>query len=76
MYVHTHCTHVHGHTHTHTASHLVTLQVFPELYLPVMEEANRRVLMPIRMYLPLLPAWWKFRSRMSKLNTYLINYVR
>lgn len=51
-------------------------RVFPALYLPVMEEANQRVLRPYRMYLPLLPAWWQFRSRMTQLNTYLINYFR
>jgi hypothetical protein len=41
-----------------------------------MEEANRRVLRPWRMYLPLLPEFWKFRSRMTKLNTFLITYFR
>lgn len=51
-------------------------RIFPELYLPVMTEANTRVLRPYRMYLPILPAWWQFRSRMSKLNDYLINYFR
>mmetsp|Transcript_26506 Transcript_26506/g.67408 ORF Transcript_26506/g.67408 Transcript_26506/m.67408 type:complete len:518 (-) Transcript_26506:88-1641(-) len=51
-------------------------RVFPALYLPVMEEANKRVLRPYRMYLPLLPAWWQFRSRMARLNDYLITYFR
>jgi len=51
-------------------------RVFPELYLPVMTEANRRVLRPYRMYLPILPAWWQFRARMAKLNDFLITYFR
>lgn len=53
-----------------------TPQVFPQLYLPVMEEANRRVLRPYRSYLPILPEWWRFRSRMAKLNNFLITYFR
>lgn len=50
-------------------------KVFPSLYLPVMEEANVRVLRPYREYLP-TPDWWRFRSRMAKLNSYLINFFR
>nr|QKY15332.1 cytochrome P450 (CYP746A1) [Polytomella parva] len=50
-------------------------KVFPVLYLPVMEEANRRVLRPYRKYLP-IPEWFRFRSLVSQLNTYLINYFR
>ncbi|GFH17720.1 uncharacterized protein HaLaN_14410, partial [Haematococcus lacustris] len=49
-------------------------RVFPQLYLPVMEEANRRVLRPYRMYLPMLPEFWRFRWRMAELNNFLINY--
>jgi hypothetical protein len=33
-------------------------RVFPQLYLPVMEEANRRVLLPHRKYLP-TPDWFR-----------------
>ncbi|KAJ9506750.1 hypothetical protein QJQ45_013291 [Haematococcus lacustris] len=51
-------------------------RVFPQLYLPVMEEANRRVLRPYRMYLPMLPEFWRFRWRMAELNNFLINYFR
>jgi len=51
-------------------------RVFPALYLPVMEEANRRVLRPYRMYLPILPEWWRFHRRMRALNSFLINYFR
>jgi hypothetical protein len=41
-----------------------------------MEEANRRVLRPYRKYLPLLPEWWHFRSRMAALDSFLVNYIR
>ena len=43
-------------------------QVFPDLYLPVMTEANLRVLQPWRCYMPVLPAWWAFSNRMRRLN--------
>jgi hypothetical protein len=33
-------------------------RVFPQLYLPVMEEANQRVLRPHLKYLP-TPSWFK-----------------
>lgn len=46
-------------------------RVFPALYLPVMEEANHRVLRPYRSYLP-TPEWWRFRSNMASLNKYLV----
>ena len=52
-----------------------TWQVFPSLYIPVMEEANARVLRPYRKYLP-TPAWFAFRSRMAKLNEFLIGFFR
>lgn len=58
----------HHHHHHHP-------QVFPQLYLPVMTEANRRVLRPYRMYLP-TPEWFRFRSRMQQLNTFLIDLFR
>lgn len=51
------------------------LQVFPQLYLPVMNEANRRVLRPYRMYLP-TPEWFRFSSRMGQLNGFLIDLFR
>ncbi|GLC42904.1 hypothetical protein PLESTB_001812700 [Pleodorina starrii] len=50
-------------------------RVFPQLYLPVMSEANHRVLRPYRMYLP-TPEWFRFRTRMAKLNQYLIDLFR
>ncbi|GFR53077.1 hypothetical protein Agub_g15775 [Astrephomene gubernaculifera] len=50
-------------------------RVFPQLYLPVMNEANHRVLRPYRMYLP-TPEWFRFRSRMGQLNSFLINLFR
>ena len=40
-----------------------------------MEEANIRVLRPYRQYLP-TPDWFRFRSRMRKLNDFLINFFR
>jgi hypothetical protein len=56
-------------------SSLFPQQVFPQLYLPVMEEGNKRVLRPYRKYLP-TPAWFSFKWRMSKLNSFLINLIR
>jgi Cytochrome P450 len=50
-------------------------QVFPQLYLPVMEEANVRVLAPWREYLP-TPTWWQFNSRMRSLNSYILGLLR
>lgn len=50
-------------------------RVFPKLYLPVMEEAHQRVLRPYRKYLP-IPEWFKFRSRMAQLNSYIIGIIR
>ena len=40
-----------------------------------MEEANLRVLRPYRRFLP-IPEWFRFRSRMAKLNAFLINFFR
>ncbi|KAG1681010.1 hypothetical protein FOA52_009970 [Chlamydomonas sp. UWO 241] len=50
-------------------------KVFPSLYLPVMEEANLRVLHPYRKYIP-SRAWFQFNDRMAKLNTFLIDFFR
>lgn len=50
-------------------------RVFPTLYLPVMTEGNKRVLRPYRKYVP-IPAWWKFKSNMKALNSYLIGLIR
>jgi hypothetical protein len=49
--------------------------VFPQLYLPVMEEANVRVLRPHRKYLP-TPSWFRFRRNMAALNAYLVGVIR
>ena len=51
-------------------------QVFPQLYLPVMAEGNLRAIRPWRQYLPLLPAFWAFRVRMRRLNSYLQRLLR
>lgn len=50
-------------------------RVFPQLYLPVMEEANQRVLRPHRKYLP-TPSWFAFRSNVAALNAYLVGLIR
>ncbi|WIA20786.1 hypothetical protein OEZ85_005147 [Tetradesmus obliquus] len=50
-------------------------RVFPQLYLPVMEEGNKRVLRPHRKYLP-SPAWFAFKWRMARLNSFLTNLIR
>jgi len=49
-------------------------RVFPKLYLPVMEESNRRVLAPWRMYLP-DANWFAYRSRVKQLDTYIIDIL-
>lgn len=51
------------------------LQVFPQLYLPVMEEGNKRVLRPHRKYLP-TPSWFSFKLRMARLNAFLTGLIR
>eukprot|EP00882_Tetradesmus_deserticola_P024320 GHRQ01026577.1.p1 GENE.GHRQ01026577.1~~GHRQ01026577.1.p1 ORF type:complete len:425 (+),score=136.65 GHRQ01026577.1:555-1829(+) len=50
-------------------------RVFPQLYLPVMEEGNKRVLRPHRKYLP-TPDWFAFKWRMSQLNSFLTSLIR
>ena len=50
-------------------------QVFPQLYLPVMEEAIRRVLAPWRSWLP-TPATFLFASRMRRLNSFILQLLR
>lgn len=43
--------------------------------MPVMNEANLRVLRPYRAYLP-TPEWLRFHTRIAKLNQYLIDLFR
>eukprot|EP00879_Flechtneria_rotunda_P019652 GHRR01020649.1.p1 GENE.GHRR01020649.1~~GHRR01020649.1.p1 ORF type:complete len:480 (+),score=98.10 GHRR01020649.1:247-1686(+) len=50
-------------------------RVFPKLYLPVMEEGNKRVLRPYRKYLP-TPAWFSFKYKMAQLNSFLTHLIR
>jgi len=50
-------------------------EVFPHLYLPVMEEFNRRSLAPWRTYLP-LPEWVRTKVRMRQLDRYVIGLIR
>uniref|UniRef100_A0A7S1I6B7 Cytochrome P450 n=1 Tax=Eutreptiella gymnastica TaxID=73025 RepID=A0A7S1I6B7_9EUGL len=56
-------------------SHEEADRVFPELYLPIMEEANRRVLQPWRKFLP-TPTNWAFERRVKELNKYIIGLLR
>lgn len=50
-------------------------QVFPELYLPVMEEYNLRALRPWRAYLP-SRAWLQCFHKMRQLNAYIKSLLR
>lgn len=49
-------------------------RVFPNLYIPVMEESNHRVLSPWRKLYP--TTVWQYNSRVQRLNSYLINILR
>ncbi|EFN52051.1 hypothetical protein CHLNCDRAFT_139264 [Chlorella variabilis] len=49
-------------------------RVFPQLYLPVMEESNRRVLEPWRQLYPLTA--YQYNQRVSQLNKYIISIIR
>lgn len=50
-------------------------RVFPELYLPIVTEANRRVWEPWRAYLP-TPQNFKFHRTVSRLNDYVSDLIR
>jgi len=50
-------------------------EVMPNLYLPIMEECNRRSLEPWRTYLP-TSEWFAHRSRVNSLNAYIIKLIR
>ena len=50
-------------------------EVMPNLYLPIMEECNRRSLEPWRKYLP-TPEWFAHRKRVAMLNEYIVNLIR
>lgn len=49
-------------------------RVFPALYLPVMEESNRRVLQPWRYLFPIHVM--QYNARVNKLNNYIIGIIR
>ncbi len=51
------------------------LQVFPQLYLPVMAEANLRSIRPWRPYIP-TPSFFAFHWRMRQLNSYIRQLLR
>ena len=50
-------------------------EVMPNLYLPIMEECNRRSLEPWRKYLP-TSEWFAHRTRVAMLNEYIVNLIR
>ena len=49
--------------------------VFPELYLPIVEEANRRTWYPFRAYLP-LPATFAHARAVIQLNSYVTKLIQ
>ena len=49
-------------------------EVFPSLYLPVMEESNRRVLAPWRYLYPIQA--YQYSSRVKKLDTFIKGIIR
>jgi cytochrome P450 len=49
-------------------------QTFAHMYLPIVEEGNRRTWNPERMYLP-MPAFFKFRKDVKKLNDYVTSLI-
>lgn len=52
----------------------LTLQVFPNLYLPLMTESNNRTMRPWRMYLP-TPSWFRYRRLLARLDSYLMHLI-
>ncbi len=51
------------------------VQVFPQLYLPVMAEANLRSIRPWRPYIP-TPSFFMFHWRVRQLNSYIRQLLR
>lgn len=51
------------------------LQVFPELYLPLMTEGNLRTIRRWRMFLP-TPAWWRYRRLLARLDAFLVGLLQ
>ena len=49
---------------------------FARLYLPIVDESNRRTWHPYRSYLPFLPAFWLYQSNTYQLNQYVSQLVR
>ena len=50
-------------------------ELFPSLYLPIMDECNARSLSPWRTYLP-TPEWFAHRKRVRQLDAAIIKIVR
>lgn len=51
-------------------------ETFAKLYLPIVEESNRRVWHPYRKYALFLPAFWKYLYYVYQLNTYVSRLIR
>jgi cytochrome P450 len=49
---------------------------FAQLYLPIVDEANKRVWHPYRGYLPILPAWWRQLYNVYCLNVYVSKLIQ
>ena len=56
-------------------SHTEADRVFPLLYLPIMEEANKRSLRPWREYMP-NGDWFRHKKRISDLDNYIKELLR
>eukprot|EP01095_Lingulamoeba_sp_RSL-Kostka_P001231 TRINITY_DN11756_c0_g1_i3.p2 TRINITY_DN11756_c0_g1~~TRINITY_DN11756_c0_g1_i3.p2 ORF type:complete len:437 (+),score=134.64 TRINITY_DN11756_c0_g1_i3:1451-2761(+) len=54
--------------------HDVSDQIFPQLYLPIAVEANKRTWYPYRAWLP-IPSNFKFNQAVNKLNKYLTDLI-
>jgi len=59
----------------HSKGASICMQVFPQLYLPVMAEANLRSIRPWRQYIP-TPSFFAFHWRMRQLNSYITQLLR
>ena len=48
---------------------------FAEMYLPIVDEGNKRVWHPYRVYMFFLPSWWKFHYNVYRLNAYVSKLI-
>lgn len=49
-------------------------KTFAKMYMPIVEEGNRRVWEPWRLYIP-MPAWYTFAQDVKRLNTYVTSII-